>query len=74
MAGRRRSLAVWVTAAFAVISCVVVSSLGFYLYSSAKQALEVRADYTLLGRVERFRNLLHDLYNVRQMEERAGHI
>lgn len=72
MAGRRRSLAVWVTAAFAVISCVVVSSLGFYLYSSAKQALEVRADYTLLGRVERFRNLLHDLYNVRQMEERPA--
>ncbi|MEO6986032.1 MAG: heavy metal sensor histidine kinase [Paralcaligenes sp.] len=67
-----RSLTVWATLSFALISCLVVSVLGLYLYSSAKHALEVRADYTLIGRVERFRNLLHDLYNVRQMEERPG--
>ncbi|MGH8810762.1 MAG: heavy metal sensor histidine kinase [Advenella sp.] len=72
MPGKRRSLAIWATLSFAVISCLIVSSLGFYLYSSAKQALEVRADYTLIGRVERFRTLLHDLYNVRQMEERPA--
>ncbi|WP_417276759.1 hypothetical protein [Castellaniella sp.] len=57
---------------FAIISCVVVSALGLYLYTSAKQALEARADYTLVGRVERFRTLLQDLYNVRQMEERPA--
>ncbi|WP_417276421.1 heavy metal sensor histidine kinase [Castellaniella sp.] len=55
---------------FAIISCIVVSALGFYLYASAKQALETRADYSLIGRIERFRTLLQDLYNVRQMEER----
>src|SRR5690606_36442215 len=67
-----RSLTVQTTLFFALISCLVVSALGLYLYSSAKHALEVRADYTLVGRVDRFRNLLHDLYNVRQMEERPA--
>src|SRR5690606_37326374 len=67
-----RSLTVQTTLFFALISFLVVSALGLYLYSSAKHALEVRADYTLVGRVDRFRNLLHDLYNVRQMEERPA--
>ncbi len=67
-----RSLTFRATVLFAFIACVVVSGLGMYLYSSAKHALETRADYTLTGRVERFRNLLHDLYNVRQMEERPA--
>lgn len=57
---------------FTLVSCLVVSGLGLYLYSSAKQALETRADYTLVGRVERFRTLLQDLYNVRQMEQRPA--
>jgi two-component system heavy metal sensor histidine kinase CusS len=57
---------------FTIVSCLVVSGLGLYLYTSAKQALEIRADYTLVGRVERFRTLLQDLYNVRQMEERPA--
>lgn len=55
---------------FAIVSCLVVSGLGLYLYTAAKQALETRADYALVGRVERFRTLLQDLYNIRQMEER----
>ncbi|KAA0892751.1 heavy metal sensor histidine kinase [Pusillimonas sp. ANT_WB101] len=67
-----RSLTVRVTLSFALISCLVVSGLGLYLYSSAKQAMEERADYTLIARVERFRNLLHDLYNVIQMEARPA--
>ena len=66
------SLTVRATLSFALIACLVVSGLGLYLYSSVRQALAVRADYTLVGRVERFRNLLQDLYNVRQMEERPG--
>ncbi len=70
--GKLRSLTVQATLSFALISCLVVSGLGLYLYTSAKHALEIRADYTLIGRVDRFRNLLHDLYNVRQMEERPA--
>lgn len=61
-----------VTVLFALITCLVVTGLGMYLYSSVKQALEVRADYTLIGRVEHFRNLLHDLYTVKQMEQRPA--
>lgn len=67
-----RSLTVRATLSFALISCLVVSGLGLYLYSSVKQAMDVRADYTLIGRVEHFRNLLHDLYNVKQMEARPA--
>lgn len=61
-----------VTVLFALIACLVVTGLGMYLYSSVKHALEVRADYTLIGRVEHFRNLLHDLYTVKQMEQRPA--
>jgi two-component system heavy metal sensor histidine kinase CusS len=66
------TLAAGVTALFALIACLVVTGLGMYLYSSAQQALESRADYTLIGRVEHFRTLLHDLYNVKQMEQRPA--
>ena len=72
MSRKPRSLAMSATLSIGVVACLVVSALGLYLYSSARQALEVRADYTLIGRVERFRTLLHDLYNVRQMEERPA--
>ncbi|HEX7388113.1 MAG TPA: heavy metal sensor histidine kinase [Castellaniella sp.] len=67
-----RSLTARTATLFAIVSCLVVSALGLYLYTSAKQAFETRADYTLVGRVERFRTLLQDLYNVRQMEERPA--
>jgi len=67
-----RSLTLRAALSFALISCLVVSGLGLYLYSSVRQSLELRADYTLIGRVERFRQLLHDLYNVRQMEDRPA--
>lgn len=71
---RRQSwtLTAGVTALFAVIACLVVTGLGMYLYASAQQALETRADYTVIGRVEHFRTLLHDLYNVKQMEQRPA--
>ncbi|MFJ9449706.1 heavy metal sensor histidine kinase [Herbaspirillum sp. NPDC101397] len=69
---RSWTLAFRVSALFALIACLVVTGLGMYLYNSARQSLEVRADYTLIGRVEHFRNLLHDLYNVEQMEQRPA--
>lgn len=69
-AWRRQSLTARVTFLFALIACAIVTTLGMYLYSSTRQALETRADYSLIGKVEHFRHLLHDLYNVKQMEDR----
>lgn len=69
---RSWTLAFRASALFALIACLVVTGLGMYLYNSARQSLEVRADYALIGRVEHFRNLLHDLYNVEQMEQRPA--
>ena len=69
---RSLSLTARVTFLFALIACAIVTSLGMYLYSSTRQALETRADYSLIGRVEHFRTLLHDLYNVKQMEDRPA--
>jgi two-component system heavy metal sensor histidine kinase CusS len=69
---RTWTLAVRVSALFALIACLVVTGLGMYLYNSAQRSLEIRADYSLIGRVEHFRNLLHDLYNVEQMEQRPA--
>lgn len=61
-----------VTALFALLACLVVTGLGLYLNGSAGEALEQRADQALVGRVEHFRNLMHDLYNVEQMERRPA--
>lgn len=69
---RSWTLAFRVSALFALIACLVVTGLGMYLYNSARESLEIRADYALIGRVEHFRNLLHDLYNVEQMEQRPA--
>ena len=69
---RTRSLTARVSFLFALIACIIVTSLGMYLYSSTRRALETRADYGLIGRVEHFRTLLHDLYNVKQMEDRPA--
>jgi two-component system heavy metal sensor histidine kinase CusS len=69
---RAQSLTARVTFLFALIACAVVTSLGMYLYSSTRQALESRADYSLIGRVEHFRRLLRDLYNVKEMENRPA--
>lgn len=67
---RSRSLTLRVTVVFALIVSLVVGTLGTYLYSAASMALAARSDLTLVGRVEHFRTLLHDLYNVKQIEAR----
>ncbi|WP_288392595.1 heavy metal sensor histidine kinase [uncultured Herbaspirillum sp.] len=61
-----------VTALFALMTCLVVTGLGLYLDRAAGDALAQRADQALIGRVEHFRNLMHDLYNVEQMEQRPA--
>ncbi|MBB5390879.1 MULTISPECIES: heavy metal sensor histidine kinase [unclassified Herbaspirillum] len=66
------TLTLRVSALFALIACLVVAGLGWYLYGSVREALELRADQALTGRVEHFRNLMHDLDNVEQMEQRPA--
>lgn len=69
---RSWTLTLRVSLLFALIACLVVTGLGLYLYGSAREALGQRADQALIGRVEHFRNLMHDLYNVEQMEQRPA--
>ncbi|TCK38364.1 two-component system heavy metal sensor histidine kinase CusS [Paraburkholderia sp. BL8N3] len=65
-----RSLAVRITCLFALIVCVVVGMVGASLYDATNRALSTRADYQLIGRVEHFRSLLHDMYTIKELEAR----
>ncbi|SAK91014.1 heavy metal sensor signal transduction histidine kinase [Caballeronia hypogeia] len=65
-----RSLAVRIALSFAGIVCVVVGMVGASLYHATNRALSTRADYQLIGRVEHFRSLLHDLYTINELEAR----
>lgn len=65
-----RSLAVRIAFSFAAIVCVVVGMVGAALYHATNRALSARADYQLIGRVEHFRSLLHDLYTIKEIEAR----
>ncbi len=67
-ARRLRSLTARTTLLFAACVCAVVLALGTFLYMSARNALEMNMDYALIGRVEHFRTLLHQMYNVEQLE------
>ena len=67
---RSRSLVVRITVLFALIVCVVVSMVGGSLYHATSLTLSTRADYQLIGRVEHFRSLLHDLYTIQEIEAR----
>lgn len=65
-----QSLAVRIALSFAVIVCVVVGMVGAALYHATNRALSTRADYQLIGRVEHYRSLLHDLYTIKEIEAR----
>jgi two-component system heavy metal sensor histidine kinase CusS len=67
---RSQSLVVRITILFALIVCVVVSMVGGSLYHATSVTLSTRADYQLIGRVEHFRSLLHDLYTIQEIEAR----
>jgi len=67
---RSQSLVVRITILFALIVCVVVSMVGGSLYHATSLTLSTRADYQLIGRVEHFRSLLHDLYTIQEIEAR----
>jgi two-component system heavy metal sensor histidine kinase CusS len=65
-----RSLAVRIALSFVVIVCIVVGMVSAALYHATNVALSTRADYQLIGRVEHFRSLLHDLYTIKEIEAR----
>ncbi len=65
-----RSLTTRTTVLFALIACVVIGALGAYFYQSARTSLERHADVVLLGRVEHFSRVVHDLYTVSELKER----
>ncbi len=44
--------------------------VGGSLYHATSATLSTRADYQLIGRVEHFRSLLHDLYTIKEIEAR----
>jgi two-component system heavy metal sensor histidine kinase CusS len=65
-----RSLSARIALSFAAIVCLVVGMVGAALYQATNRALSTRADYQLIGRVEHFRSLLHDLYTITEIEAR----
>ena len=67
-----RSLTARTTTLFAFVACLIVFGLGAFLYMSARNALETSTDYALVGRVEHFRTLLNDMYNIEQLEARPA--
>lgn len=67
-----RSLTARTTTLFACVACLIVFGLGAFLYMSSRNALEISTDYALIGRVEHFRTLLHDMYNIEQLEARPA--
>ncbi len=67
---RSRSLALRIALSFAAIAWIVVGMVGVALYQATNSALSTRADYQLIGRVEHFRSLLHDLYTINEIEAR----
>ena len=67
-----RSLTARITLLFSFIAAAIVFGLGMFLYMSARSALETSTDYALIGRVEHFRTLLHEMYNTEQLEARPA--
>lgn len=65
-----RSLSVRIALSFAAIACAMLGMVGAALYHATNHALSTRADYQLIGRVEHFRSLLHDLYTIKEIEAR----
>ena len=67
---RSLSLTARTTSLFGLIALVVMSVLGCYFYQSAKEGLERRTDTQLIGRVDHFRNLVDNVYTVKELEQR----
>jgi two-component system heavy metal sensor histidine kinase CusS len=73
MHGKRyRSLTLRTALLFALVSALVVSMAGMYLYVSMQASMIARSDAGLIGRVERFRALLRDTLTLQEIRGRSG--
>jgi two-component system heavy metal sensor histidine kinase CusS len=55
---------------FALVSALLLGSIGFYLYQSLQREIAWRDDQALLGRLERMQALINDSVSVEQLRNR----
>ncbi len=55
---------------FALVSALLLDSIGFYLYQSLQREIAWRDDQALLGRLERMQALINDSVSVEQLRNR----
>ncbi|OZI21138.1 two-component sensor histidine kinase [Bordetella genomosp. 9] len=68
----RRSLTLRTALSFALLSALVVSVAGMYLYKAMESSMMARSDIGLIGRVDRFRALLRDTLTLDEIRARPG--
>ncbi len=65
---RQPSLTLRASLAFAVVAMLTVGGAGMYLYHSLRTTLLQRSDYSVLGRLDHFRKLLHYDLSLEQLQ------
>ncbi|MBX7276663.1 heavy metal sensor histidine kinase [Pseudomonas sp. ERGC3:05] len=65
-----RALSLRLAVMFALVSALLLGSIGFYLYQSLQREIAWRDDQALLGRLERMQALINDSVSVEQLRNR----
>ena len=65
-----RTLSVRLALMFALVSALILGSIGFYLYQSLQREIAWRDDQALLGRLERMQALLDDSKSIDALRSR----
>lgn len=65
-----RALSLRLAVMFALVSMVLMGSIGFYLYQSLEREIAWRDDQALLGRLERLQGLINDSDSIKSLRER----
>ena len=65
-----RALSLRLAVMFALVSIVLMGSIGFYLYQSLEREIAWRDDQALLGRLERLQGLINDSDSIKSLRER----
>lgn len=65
-----RALSLRLALMFALVSVMLLGSLGFYLYQSLEREIAWRDDQALIGRVERMRTLIGDSDSIEALRKR----
>ncbi|WP_282396589.1 heavy metal sensor histidine kinase [Pseudomonas sp. PS01298] len=65
-----RTLSLRLAVMFALVSALLLGSIGFYLYQSLQREIAWRDDQALLGRLERMQALINDSVSVEQLRNR----